>query len=72
MRTTSTAAVVLAQFGLHATWYIPSGLVGTPGYMTWDQLQTLQAAGHEIGGHSLDHTRLDGLSDRGAAPSGLR
>jgi peptidoglycan/xylan/chitin deacetylase (PgdA/CDA1 family) len=56
------AAEVLDQFGLRATWYIPSGLVGTPGYMTWNQLQSLQAAGHEIGGHSLEHTRLDGLS----------
>ncbi len=53
---------MLDQYKLHATWYIPSGLVGTPGYMTWDQLQSLQAAGHEIGGHSRDHTRLDGLS----------
>jgi peptidoglycan/xylan/chitin deacetylase (PgdA/CDA1 family) len=55
------AASVLDQHNLRATWYIPSGLVGTPGYMSWDQLQALQAAGHEIGGHSLDHARLDGL-----------
>jgi peptidoglycan/xylan/chitin deacetylase (PgdA/CDA1 family) len=55
------AAAVLEQKHLDATWYIPSGLAGTPGFMTWDQLQSIQSAGHEIGGHSLEHTRLDGL-----------
>ena len=55
------SAAVLTQNGLHATWYIPSGLVGTAGYMTWDQLETLRADGHEIGGHGLDHINIDGL-----------
>ncbi|MFH1183682.1 MAG: polysaccharide deacetylase family protein [Chloroflexota bacterium] len=55
------SAAVLRQYGLRATWYIPSGLVGKPGYMTWDQLQALQADGHEIGGHSVDHINIDGL-----------
>jgi peptidoglycan/xylan/chitin deacetylase (PgdA/CDA1 family) len=54
-------AAVLGQYGLRATWYIPSGLVGSPGYMTWDELQALQAGGQEIGGHSVDHINLDGL-----------
>ena len=52
---------VLQQYGLHATFYIPSGLVGKPNYMTWEQLKALRAAGNEIGGHSFDHTRLGGL-----------
>ncbi len=55
------AASVLQQAGLHATFFIPSGLVGHTGYMTWDQLLALQAAGNEIGGHSLDHVKLQGL-----------
>ncbi|HET6845501.1 MAG TPA: polysaccharide deacetylase family protein [Anaerolineales bacterium] len=55
------AAALLDQYKLRATWYIPSGLVGTAGYMTWDELLALQSSGHEIGGHSLQHTRLDGL-----------
>jgi peptidoglycan/xylan/chitin deacetylase (PgdA/CDA1 family) len=55
-------ATVLKQYGLHATWYIPSGLVGRPAYMTWEQLQALQNDGNEIGGHSLDHVNIDGLS----------
>ncbi len=52
---------LLQQYGLHATFYIPSGLVGQAGHMTWHQLQSLQAAGNEIGGHSLDHVKLQGL-----------
>jgi peptidoglycan/xylan/chitin deacetylase (PgdA/CDA1 family) len=55
------SAAVLAQYGLNATWYIPSGLVGTPGYMTWDELEALRADGHEIGGHTLEHKGIDGL-----------
>lgn len=55
------AAQVLQQQGLRATFFIPSGLVGTPGYMSWDQLRQLQQAGNEIGGHSLDHTKVQGL-----------
>jgi peptidoglycan/xylan/chitin deacetylase (PgdA/CDA1 family) len=54
-------AAVLGQYGLRATWYIPSGLVGNPSYMTWDQLRVLQSMGQEIGGHSLDHINIDGL-----------
>jgi peptidoglycan/xylan/chitin deacetylase (PgdA/CDA1 family) len=54
-------APVLEQYGLKATWYIPSGLVGQPGYMTWDQLRQLAGSGHEIGGHSLDHINVGDL-----------
>ncbi len=56
-----TVEPVLKEYGLHATFYIPSGLTGTTGFMTWDQLQTLQMDGNEIGGHTLNHTRLEGL-----------
>src|SRR5512140_2332713 len=55
------AAQLLAQQGLHAPFFIPSGLVGTPGYMTWDPLGALRQAGNEIGGHSLNHTKVQGL-----------
>jgi peptidoglycan/xylan/chitin deacetylase (PgdA/CDA1 family) len=55
------AAAVLRQNQLRATWYIPSGLVGTPGFMSWKQLLSLQSDGHEIGGHSLDHMHIEAL-----------
>jgi peptidoglycan/xylan/chitin deacetylase (PgdA/CDA1 family) len=52
---------LLKANGLHATFYIPSGLVGSQGHMTWDQLQALQKDGNEIGGHSLNHITVRGL-----------
>jgi len=55
-------AAILKQYGLHATWYIPSGLVGRPDYMTWEQLQALQNDGNEIGGHGLDHVNIGTLN----------
>ena len=54
-------APLLEQYGLRATWYIPSGLVGQPGYMNWDQLRALADGGNEIGGHSLDHINVGDL-----------
>jgi peptidoglycan/xylan/chitin deacetylase (PgdA/CDA1 family) len=56
-----SVAALLKQYGMHATFYIPSGLVGSKGFMTWEQLQTLQNDGNEIGGHTLDHIKLAGL-----------
>lgn len=53
--------IALTEHGLRGTFYIPSGLVGTEGYMSWEQLKTLQAGGHEIGGHTLNHQKLEGL-----------
>jgi peptidoglycan/xylan/chitin deacetylase (PgdA/CDA1 family) len=52
---------VLRQYAMHATFYIPSGLVGGAAYMTWQQLHALQADGHEIGGHTLNHVNIGEL-----------
>ncbi len=48
----------LAENNLHATFYIVSGLTGTQGYMTEEELQGLYEDGNEIGGHTLNHTKL--------------
>lgn len=48
----------LAENNLHATFYIASGITGSQGYMTADQLRDLYNDGNEIGGHTLHHTRL--------------
>jgi peptidoglycan/xylan/chitin deacetylase (PgdA/CDA1 family) len=52
---------VLAQYGLHATFFIPSGLIGTEGHMTEQQLRGLHEDGNEIGGHTLSHQKLTGI-----------
>jgi peptidoglycan/xylan/chitin deacetylase (PgdA/CDA1 family) len=53
---------MLAQRSMHATFYINSGTVGTPGVMTWNQLSDLAADGNEIGGHTVDHVMLTTVS----------
>ena len=53
--------VLLAAHGMHATFFITSTWVGTPGHLTWAQLQDLYADGNEIGGHSLTHATLKSL-----------
>lgn len=61
-----TAALpILQQHGYTATFYIVSGFVGQPGYMGWDEIRALRAAGMEIGAHSVTHPDLTtlGLED---------
>jgi peptidoglycan/xylan/chitin deacetylase (PgdA/CDA1 family) len=57
----TNALPVLRRYGYTATFYIISGLVGQPGYMTWDQLAALWDAGMEIGAHTIDHLDLTTL-----------
>jgi peptidoglycan/xylan/chitin deacetylase (PgdA/CDA1 family) len=53
----------MGPHGMDATFFVPSGNIGTgPGYMTWDQLSALSAAGNEIGGHTVNHVNLTGSS----------
>ncbi len=56
---------ILAENGLHATFYVVSGFTGTEGFMTEEQLRGLHEDGNEIGGHTLNHIKLTDV--RGAA-----
>ncbi|NJM08921.1 polysaccharide deacetylase family protein [Candidatus Gracilibacteria bacterium] len=56
------ALPLLERYQIPATFYIVSGFVGKPGYMSWQQLETLRDAGMEIGGHTVSHADLAGLS----------
>jgi peptidoglycan/xylan/chitin deacetylase (PgdA/CDA1 family) len=50
---------MLASHGMHGTFYINSGKVGSDAtYMTWSQIQDLYADGNEIGGHTVLHSNL--------------
>ncbi|MHB1005278.1 MAG: polysaccharide deacetylase family protein [Chloroflexota bacterium] len=49
---------VLRQNGFKATFYLITGLVGRPRYLTWDQARALAAAGQVIGSHTVDHPDL--------------
>jgi peptidoglycan/xylan/chitin deacetylase (PgdA/CDA1 family) len=57
-----TAALpVLERYNMVATFYIISGSVGRPGYMTWEQLASMRDAGMEIGAHTVNHYDLTSL-----------
>jgi|SRR5450432_262344 peptidoglycan/xylan/chitin deacetylase (PgdA/CDA1 family) len=57
------AAPILKEFGFGATFYITSGLVGTRGYLSAQQVRELDALGFEIGCHSMTHAYLPDLDD---------
>jgi peptidoglycan/xylan/chitin deacetylase (PgdA/CDA1 family) len=64
------ALPVFRQYGMHATFYVPSGLVCVPAtdpgcasmpYLRLTQVRQIAAAGDEIGGLSVEHVPLAGL-----------
>jgi peptidoglycan/xylan/chitin deacetylase (PgdA/CDA1 family) len=62
------AIPMLAARGLRATFFLNSGRIDRRGYWTTTELRSAQAAGHEIGGHTIDHVRLiplDSVAARG-------
>jgi peptidoglycan/xylan/chitin deacetylase (PgdA/CDA1 family) len=58
----TVAGPMLASHGMVGTFFVPSGFVGTSGYMTWSQVSGLAAAGNEIGGHTIHHYDLTSVS----------
>jgi peptidoglycan/xylan/chitin deacetylase (PgdA/CDA1 family) len=51
----------LASRGMHGTFYLNSGKVGTSDfYMSWTQASALASDGNEIGGHTLSHANISG------------
>jgi peptidoglycan/xylan/chitin deacetylase (PgdA/CDA1 family) len=57
------ATTVLDLRGVDGTFFVNTGPIDRreAGTMTWSQLGTLKARGHEIGGHTIDHVNLVGL-----------
>lgn len=61
----TNAFPILQEFGYVGTFFIVTNNpdTGRPGYMTWDQLREMYAAGMEIGSHARDHVDLRGKDD---------
>jgi N-acetyl-beta-hexosaminidase len=57
-----TAYSMLAAHGLRGTFYVNSSNIDQPGYLTWAQLTAMNAAGNEVGGHTLTHPDLTTLT----------
>jgi peptidoglycan/xylan/chitin deacetylase (PgdA/CDA1 family) len=58
----SVVPSMLAANGMHGTFYVNSGNVGSLGYLGWSQLQSFQSAGNEIAGHTINHVDLPTVS----------
>jgi peptidoglycan/xylan/chitin deacetylase (PgdA/CDA1 family) len=60
------AVPLLREFGYPATLFVQAENVGGRGYLSWDELKEVRAAGVEIGNHSYSHlhmvSRRDGES----------
>lgn len=62
----TAARSILAEHGMLGTFYVNSNTVGTSGQLSWAQLEAINADGHEIAGHTLDHLTLWGADDEEA------
>jgi peptidoglycan/xylan/chitin deacetylase (PgdA/CDA1 family) len=57
------ASPMLREFRFKATFYLTAGFLGTPGYLTANQVRELDAQGFEIGCHSMTHSYLSDLAE---------
>lgn len=58
----TTAVPILRQHDFTAVAYVVSGFIDQPGYMSVGQIRALQAAGFEIGSHTVHHVNLTAQS----------
>jgi peptidoglycan/xylan/chitin deacetylase (PgdA/CDA1 family) len=56
------AVELLNKYGIKGTFYINSGTLGKPGYVSADELKTLYV-GHEVASHTIGHLHLTGMSE---------
>ena len=57
------AKPILDKYNFKATFYIICNSVDKENRMNWNNIQTLEKEGHEIGSHSMNHKRLSTLSE---------
>ena len=55
------AGSILAEHGLAGTFFVNSGHVGQPGFLSLDDLDSMAIMGNEIGGHTVTHPELDNI-----------
>jgi peptidoglycan/xylan/chitin deacetylase (PgdA/CDA1 family) len=60
-----SAAPILKQHAFGATFFITSGFVGKPGFLSQAQLRELAGLDFEIGCHSMTHPYLSDLDEAG-------
>jgi len=56
----TTAFPILKKYNLKSILFMPTGLVGNPGYLTWDQIQEMQSSGLVLfANHSWSHKPMN-------------
>ncbi|CAN5623604.1 hypothetical protein BH18THE1_BH18THE1_04330 [soil metagenome] len=59
------AKPILDKYGFKATFYIVCNYVDNKkGFITWEEIETLNKEGHEIGSHTMNHVHLSNLSKK--------
>ncbi len=59
----TVAFPILQKYNFHAVAFIPTGLIGTKYYASWDQLKTMQDSGLiSMQAHTVNHASLPSLS----------
>lgn len=58
----STAVPIMRPLGITATDYVPTQLVGRSNYMSWSEIQALDALGYEMAAHSQFHVDVSKVS----------
>lgn len=53
----------LQQANLRGVFFVPTGKLNRPGYLTEQQVRELAVTGQQIGCHSHEHKRLDTMND---------
>ena len=62
-----SAAKLLCSLGIPATFFVPTGRIGHPGYMTWQQLRWMNGTGlFAIEAHTVHHRDLLSLAPQRA------
>ncbi|HET9947370.1 MAG TPA: polysaccharide deacetylase family protein [Longimicrobiales bacterium] len=57
------AAPALVERGMTATFFVVTDWVGTPGFMTWDELRQLKAWGMSVQSHSRSHPHMSEIDE---------
>jgi peptidoglycan/xylan/chitin deacetylase (PgdA/CDA1 family) len=63
----TVAFPILRAHHFAATFFVITGAVGKPGYMTWADLRAMHADGMAIESHTVHHQNLDTLTDADVA-----
>jgi len=58
----SAAFPILERQNMRATFFVITGKMGQPGYMSWEQIRNMGAVGMEFGSHTVNHFTLKDIN----------